>query len=556
MNRFILFIFLLLSLSSCKRGKYAVVAAPVYQGGDDRSWAKATYDDQHWSKERIRFQDRIYWVRSKVELLNSSDDLGHVGLNINGFGAFEVYWDGMLIGKNGTVEQSGRQEVPGTESSCFLIPDSLATKGSHQLAVRVSQAYLSDDLRNVVVYIGPYDQLIKGLLVIASFMNVTAGVFLIAALYYFFIFINNSRKDASALIFCVTCFLFFTLLLTEYSKVYITIPYPQFYLRLKIIGFLTFVIALLIPLYFSIQFHFKRKFLLLGLLLLALLSIYGYNLGHYDITAWYFGCAMWVFSFVIVGNAIFQKENGAGVVMAGLLVSALIDYFLYYDFSLFISFNIIILCMLYLHTIRTRDAENDYRSALLLSARLKTELLKKNIQPHFIKNTLTSLIDWVEESPKQGVVFIQALSAEFDLLNEIANATLIPIEREIALCKIHLKVMEFRKEVSYDWFEEGIDATELIPPAILHTILENGITHSKPLTDGSIRFQLSFKREQKFKQYSLLTIAENRESKHRKEGGTGFLYIKARLRESYGDQWAFTSEKVNEGWLTIIKIYI
>ncbi len=534
---------------------YAEIADPVYQSGDHLQWASLAYEDQNWTKERVDIQDRVYWTRVKLELLKGVGKEGHLGLKIHAFGAFEVYWDGRRIGQNGLVKQSGQEEVPGTADTYFMIPDSLAKKGNHLVAIRASQAYLSHDLREVFITIGVYDQLIKAPLILASFMGMIAGVFLIAALYYFFVFVNSRKKDYAILIFCITCFIFFILLLAEYIKFYITIPYTQFYLRLQIIGFLTFVIALLIPLYFSIQFHFKSTWLLLGILLVALLSIYGYHYGSYDLTAWYFICVMWIGAFLVVGNAILQKEKGAGIVMAGLLVSALIDHFSYSDFSLFVSFSIIILCMLYLHTIRTRDAENEYNSALLLSARLKTELLKKNIQPHFIKNTLTSLIDWIEESPQQGVVFIQALSTEFDLLNEMADETLIPIEKEIELCKVHMKVMQFRKEVQYQWSDSGIDPKEKIPAAILHTILENGISHSKPLPDGSVRFQLNFIRQEKFKQYTLLTIAENREQRGRKQGGTGFKYIKARLTESYGDRWSFSSEATEQGWQTTITIY-
>ena len=68
----------------------------------------------------------------------------------------------------------------------------------------------------------------------------------------------------------------------------------------------------------------------------------------------------------------------------------------------------------------------------------------KHIQPHFIKNTLTSLLDWVEESPAQSVIFIQALAREFDLLNGMAEATLIPVRQELELCQNHLRVMQFR----------------------------------------------------------------------------------------------------------------
>ena len=85
------------------------------------------------------------------------------------------------------------------------------------------------------------------------------------------------------------------------------------------------------------------------------------------------------------------------------------------------------------------------KNSLVQSTRLRLELLKKNIQPHFLMNTLTSLIDWIEETPKKGVLFIEALAKEFDLLNQIENQTLIPVSQEIALCRAHLEIMEYRE---------------------------------------------------------------------------------------------------------------
>lgn len=168
---------------------------------------------------------------------------------------------------------------------------------------------------------------------------------------------------------------------------------------------------------------------------------------------------------------------------------------------------------------------------------------------------MTSLIDWVEESPKQGAEFIQALAGEFDIMNSIAEAVLIPVRQEIELCKTHLKVMQFRKEICYEWEESGIDETEYIPPALIHTLLENGITHSIPIAESLISFKLAYLSTAVYKQYTFETHALNREVSKKRNGGNGFRYIQARLTESYGDRWKFISEAIPGGWLTTIQIY-
>ncbi|SHE64316.1 histidine kinase [Pedobacter caeni] len=553
MFRFPILIALLLVLCSCKNKVTYEFSEPAYKQGDDPAWAGKGLSLKGWNQERGQTGTQVFWLRTDISL-NRSATTEHLGILIHNFGAFEVFWDGHKIGENGKVSGS-TAELPGIVTTCFLIPDSLATNGSHLLALRTSQSYEQHTQRRLGLRIQSYSSILQEPLIIMSFMNLMAGAFLIAAVYYFFLFINSNRKEYAILICCITCFLFFALLIVEYIKFYIAIPYTRFYLRLETIGWLTFAISLLVPLYFTIQFSFKRRGFLMGILLLVLLCIYVSHFREYDLTAIYFSYAMWFASFAVVINALVQKEKGAGIVLAGLLLSAIGNFFLYYDFGLFISFTIIVLCMLYLQAIRTREVEMAHQTSLLVSARLKLELLKKHIQPHFIKNTLTSLIDWVEESPKEGALFVQALAAEFDILNQISDATLVAVSKEIELCEVHLKVMQFRKEIRYDWTSSNIELSDMIPPAIIHTALENGITHSAPPEDGIIRFNLSFERGKGYKKYTLTTTAKNRPMRKDSPSGTGFQYIQARLTESYGTRWEFDSRSLTNGWQTEIKIY-
>lgn len=497
----------------------------------------------------------VFKVQIPVKLIKRDNNAGPLGLQVNGFGAFDVYWDGIFVGSNGKMVKSGQPEVAGTETTYYEIPEKRGNIGKHMITIIGTQTQLREANRGIDIRLESFLRLHRAPLIVMSFMNLMAGAFLIAAIYYFFLYINSTRKETTVLVFGIICLLFFCLLIIEYVKFYVDIPYTQFYTRLQIVGLLTFAISILVPWYFMLQFDFKKKRLFLLLLFTSLIVIYITNYGHYDRTAIYFSYAMCLVSFIIAANAAFRKIKGGSIVVVGLLASVVVNRYVFYDFGLFIAFTIIVLSMLYLHTIRAKAIEEAHNASLLLSSRLQLQLIKKNIQPHFLRNTLTSLIDWVEESPQQGVVFIRALADEFDIMNAISEDTLIPIRQEIELCKKHLQVMSFRKEICYDWDENNIDDNENIPPAILHTIVENGITHSLPPKEGCIRFCLSFAQKEQYKEYTLLTLAKNRKTKKDRGNGTGFKYIKARLNESYGDNWSFDSVAVEEGWQTTIKIF-
>jgi LytS/YehU family sensor histidine kinase len=138
-------------------------------------------------------------------------------------------------------------------------------------------------------------------------------------------------------------------------------------------------------------------------------------------------------------------------------------------------------------------------------------------------------------------------------VSEIAEKRLIPIEQEIALCQHHIKIMKFRKEVDYSLECENIQSDESIPPAIFHTIIENGITHSLPDANNQIKMVLNFTETKEYKCYQLSTFAKNRKASEKREG-TGLKYVKSRLEENYGSRWRLESEPVDFGWKT--RVYI
>ena len=470
------------------------------------------------------------------------------------YGEYEVFWDGVVIGKNGNPGQEENLGPEGILWATFSIPAHLTEEGEHVLALRSSLYYFPDHVGIHYLEIDNYDNLLTDRLIESSYMHLFAGAFLIASIYFLFLFLSD-KKEYPMLIFSISCFLFFSLTITQFVNTAVPIHYSLHIVRLEIISSLMFGISFLIPLYFSIQFPHPKRKLLLGIYIAVLLYFFIINHHFFDFTIYNMAVSLWVFSFGIVLFGVYKKAKGAPLVLLTLLLCVVIRYSVSFNISLFAGFSLILLSMLYLLSLTIKEQRLAYETSLVQSTRLRLELLKKNIQPHFLMNTLTSLIDWVEEAPKKGVLFIEALAKEFDLFNQIENQTLIPIAQEIALCRTHLEIMEYRKEINYFWEEEGINPEEKLPPAILHTLLENGITHSLPLEDNSIKFKLVFESNSAYKCYTFLTFAAGVRQATSREEGTGLKYIKARLTESYNAKWDFTSEPTNHGWKNTIKLY-
>lgn len=552
----LLFIFLVFLASSCAQNPAIFKENDtVFKLGDHPSWSGKNWKDDNWEK-RIKYvpDGQVFWSRTEIDILNAPEGSRPYGLQIDVYGEYEIFWDGVLIGRNGNPGQEAELPQEGKLWITHGIPASLATEGEHVLAVRLSNYYFPDHIGRYVIEIADYEDLLTDLLIKTSYMHVFAGAFLIISIYFLFLFLNN-RKEYPTLIFSVCCFLICALVLTVFSKDYVPIHYSQHVIRLQVINSFLLGISFLIPYYFSMQFPYPRRGLSL-ILYAVLLIIFWLKDGHaFDLKTVGMVLSMWCFSFGMVAYGVYRNVRGARLVLATLLLSIVVFLASGFVVSMYTGLGLILLGMLYLLTLNIKAQRLAYENSLVQSTRLRLELLKKNIQPHFLMNTLTSLLDWVEESPKKGVLFIEALAKEFDLFNQIENQTLIPITQEIALCKTHLKIMEYRKEINYTWEEEGIAPEEKVPPAILHTLLENGITHSLPLEGNNIRFKLIFESANDHKSYTFLTFANVASQAPSKEDGTGQKYIKARLAESYGTKWVLESEQVNHGWKSVIKVY-
>ncbi|MDH7444227.1 histidine kinase [Aquimarina sp. 2201CG14-23] len=528
----------------------------VFKIGDQPEWATKNWEDKSWKKRmRLVPDGQIFWSRTKIDIYKTSEVLQPYGLRLEVYGEYEVFWDGVLIGKNGNPGQEANLPPEGKLWATFSIPTHLTNQGEHVLALRLSNYYFPDHIGINDLKIDDYDNLLTDRLIQNSYMHVFAGAFLIAAIYFLFLFLGN-KKDYQRLIFSISCFLFFGLTMTHFVRTTIPIHYSLHVIRLEVITSLMLGISFLIPFYFSMQFPYPKRRLLLGIYAIVLLFLFSFKHQAFTNTILNMAVSSLVFSLGIAVFGAYRKVKGAFLVLLTLLLCVFIRYSVSFNISLFIGFSLILLNMLYLLSHRIKEQRLAYENSLVESTHLRLELLKKNIQPHFLMNTLTSLIDWVEESPKEGVLFIEALAKEFDLFNQIENKTLIPITQEIALCRTHLEIMKYRKEINYSLQEEGIDTEQKIPPGIFHTLLENGITHSLPLEDNCIKFKLIFESNNEYKSYTFLTFATRvKQEANLKKEGTGLKYIKARLTESYHEQWEFTSEPVNHGWKNIIKIY-
>ncbi len=196
------------------------------------------------------------------------------------------------------------------------------------------------------------------------------------------------------------------------------------------------------------------------------------------------------------------------------------------------------------------NALRNLEQALARTTRLSLELIRKNIHPHFLMNSINSAIGLAHESPDAAVELLGALSRELRATIAMSEKELTFLETEIELCRNHLKLMGLRKERKFEFQVDGEPRGILLPPLILLTLVENGLTHGFRRRPKG-RFLLTIRKEEG--RWELHLWNDGDPAPGEKSGtGTGLRYVESRLQEAFPDAWKLTSGAADGGWLALV----
>ncbi len=548
----------------------------VYAQGDNKDWANKRFNDEKWidvASKGLPPEQTLYWIRNYVDISNSDaalplDHAVAVGI----LGAFELYWDGEYIGHNGVVGTSRESEVPGYIQRVYRIPRSLYRPGEHTISLRVSSFHSQEDLRqryyhifvgsNEAFLMRPYKDNLLPLMML--------GGILVVGLYYLLMYALYENRPP-VLLFSLLCCSMSLLIFAESYRDLFNYLYPWHWYRMVLVLLLSATTGILLTFFCLSRFSIDKKWV--GLCITSLLMLLSVLcIESFDLRAYYIFAAALSASIVVVAIALRAKKTGAKLTFLGLAVIAVMmlgfkEQFM--DNYLFASFGVLSMFTLASLTLKLREQNNEHQAAQLNSFRLEIELLKKNIQPHFVLNTLTAIEEWIEESPPTAIEFINTLADEFRIMNTMAHKKLVSLEQELSLCDSHLKLMGFRQGLEFKLVRDtDIDIKTLVPPAIFHTLLENAISHNH-YRSGSVEFKISQRQagqisshRPKYRRSPIMMVTYCLEApknpvystsyKNTINSGTGLRYIKARLEESYAGHWHYSETETEDSWITTL----
>ncbi|HMU10148.1 MAG TPA: histidine kinase, partial [Ferruginibacter sp.] len=147
----------------------------------------------------------------------------------------------------------------------------------------------------------------------------------------------------------------------------------------------------------------------------------------------------------------------------------------------------IILCILLIATllywyIKSREAEVKKLERLRQEkVQFQFEVLRNQVNPHFLFNSFNTLISTIEDDPKMAVEYVEQLSDFFRSIVNYRDKEIISLKEETDLLNIYYFLQQKRHGSNIELKSNLTEQQKLqyfIPPLTLQLLMENAIKHN------------------------------------------------------------------------------
>ena len=207
------------------------------------------------------------------------------------------------------------------------------------------------------------------------------------------------------------------------------------------------------------------------------------------------------------------------------------------------SWSFFVWSILYFNVKYWRDlvAETERsKASSLLATTAQLQMLRYQINPHFLFNSLNSIKALTYENPEQAGVMLTELSEFLRTTLSYNGMVFVPIKEEIEIIEKYLSIekIRFEERLNYKINYDKIILEKEILCFITQPIVENAIKHGLTNNPAGIDININFS---KIEDYLSIEIENTGVLKdHDNSNGTGLKNILERLDNAYSKQYIFS----------------
>jgi len=227
-------------------------------------------------------------------------------------------------------------------------------------------------------------------------------------------------------------------------------------------------------------------------------------------------------------------------------------YFVNDDIFMYLTFATGAFGYHYYREIRDREVSESRLQAQLANAQL--QILKMQLQPHFLFNTLHAISTLVTKDPKRARKMIVLLSELLRIAIDYGVTQEVPLKEEIDFVSKYLDIekMRFEEDLATHFDVDPETLHAMVPNLLLQPLVENAVKHGVRVLPGEGHIRVGAQREGN---WLVMHVTDNGpgmpEDSTEDSGGLGLKITRARLEQLYGKRQTFTIKNLAKGGLDI-----
>jgi signal transduction histidine kinase len=206
----------------------------------------------------------------------------------------------------------------------------------------------------------------------------------------------------------------------------------------------------------------------------------------------------------------------------------------------------------YYREIRDRELAESRLQAQLSTAQL--QILKMQLQPHFLFNTLHAISTLVTMDPKRAKKMIVLLSELLRVAIDYGVTQEVPLKDEVDFVSKYLDIekMRFEEDLATHFEVDPQTLDALVPNLLLQPLVENAVKHGVRILPGQGHIHVGAKRDGN---WLIMHVRDNGpgmvEQTAENSDGLGLRITRARLEQLYGSSHAFSIQNLPTGGVDI-----
>jgi len=194
-----------------------------------------------------------------------------------------------------------------------------------------------------------------------------------------------------------------------------------------------------------------------------------------------------------------------------------------------------------------QEEKREKEKALLLATKSKMEVLKNQINPHFLFNSLNSVSALIEENPSKALKLVDELSdfLRFTLVNK--ENSMVTLKDELKLIEhfVHIQSIRFEEKLLVEYRIDPLTEEIFVLASILYPLVENAVKHGMNTSELPLHVKISsqLKNEKLYINIKNSGLWVEPKPFRRNSTNTGLSNVIDRLECEYGSNASLNIEK-------------